>query len=729
MTIKKVLIAILFTLSMLIMVGIAWLMANPLPPIYPYGPATRITANDHVTLRAFGDVKGVHRYHIESKDVNSFYIKALLHYEDRWFYYHYGVNPFSLFRAAGQWIIHGKIISGGSTLTMQVARLIDPHDRTITGKLHQIARSVQLEWYYSKDEILDFYLNLAPFGGNIEGVAAASIKYFGKHPKLLNKNEAALLVVLPQQPSRYRPDRYKDKAKAMRNKVLARLKGGSLINTVQLDLLVDEPIRLFTHDQPPLAPLLSRYLKSQHPKNHTITTTIDFELQSRLNTLMKRIGSQLPRKASAAAVIVQNRSAEIIAYQGSVNFSDLSRFAHVDMARAIRSPGSTLKPFIYGQALDMGLIHSKSLLSDLPSNFNGYKPQNLNGYFSGPVTAEQALQKSLNVPAIQLLNRITPQRFEDKLATANIHLSHQDANLAVGLGGTGTNLMTLAKLYRALASRGEVTTLRTLKIDKVQLPLGNQLDPATSAILSPESSWILFQMLSSQSAPDRVIPSTRRKIAWKTGTSYGYRDFWSVGVSPDYTVAIWVGRPDASPMLGYLGATQAAPIMFDAFDLLPEDQSTLAKPAAVHQTLICWPSGRALAQVPHRDCKEQHLALTINGMTPPSMDLYGNFTLSSQWPIKLAQWLVSEKAMQPSMLLNQASTPATITSLKSGQHYYRSQVDILPLTSSSIQKIQWFINHKPITNPQLHLNNYLGETVVSACINTDCDKQTIFIHP
>ncbi|WP_247684706.1 penicillin-binding protein 1C [Pseudoalteromonas luteoviolacea] len=729
MTIKKIFVTISFVLITLILVGIAWLMTNPLPPIYPNGPATRITASDHTTLRAFGDAQGVHRYHIGSQDVNRFYIQALLHYEDRWFYYHYGVNPFSLLRAAGQWVMHGKIISGGSTLTMQVARLIDPHDRTIAGKLHQIARAVQLEWHYSKDEILDFYLNLAPFGGNIEGIAAASIKYFGKHPKLLNKNEAALLVVLPQQPSRYRPDRYRDKAKAMRNKVLARLKGSNLITAAQLNLLVSEPVQLYTRKQTPLAPLLSRYLKNQHPQNHTISTTIDFELQSRLNILMKRVSGQLPRKASAAAVIVQNYSAEIIAYQGSVNFNDLSRFSHVDMARAIRSPGSTLKPFIYGQAIDMGLIHSKSLLSDLPSNFNGYKPQNLNGYFSGAVTAEQALQKSLNVPAIQLLNRITPQRFEDKLAAANIHLSHQDANLAVGLGGTGTNLITLATLYRALASRGEVTTLHSLKADKVRLPLNNQRAAKTSTILSPESSWILFQMLSSQSAPDRVVPSTRRKIAWKTGTSYGYRDFWSVGVSPDYTVAIWVGRPDASPMLGYLGATQAAPIMFDAFDLLPEDQHLLEKPAGVQKTLICWPSGRALAQVPQEDCKEQHLALTINGMTPPSMDLYGNFTLSSQWPTKLAQWLVAEKAIQPNMLLNHASSAPAITSLKSGQHYYRSQVDVLPLTVSSTQKIQWFINHKPIITPQLHLKNYLGETLVSACINTDCDTQTIYIHP
>ncbi|MCF2856740.1 penicillin-binding protein 1C [Pseudoalteromonas sp. SMS1] len=726
MIIKKAFITALFTLLMLLMAAMVWHYQNPLPPIYPHGPATRITASDQMTLRAFGDKLGVHRYHVQVSEVDEFYLNALLHYEDRWFYYHYGVNPLALARAAVQWIVHGQIISGGSTLTMQVARLIDPHDRTIMGKLHQIGRAIQLEWYYSKQDILSFYLNLAPFGGNIEGIGAASLKYFGKHPKHLNKNEAALLVVIPQKPSRFRPDRDIDLAKNMRNKVLNRLQQGHLIDAEQYQLFAAEPIKLYDRAEYPLAPLLSRYLRNQSPLSHTIKTTVDYELQVRLSRLLHRVSTRLPHRASAAALVVDNHSAQVIAYQGSVDFNDLSRFAHVDMVRAIRSPGSTLKPFIYGQAIDMGLIHSKSLLSDIPSDFKGYKPQNLNGHFSGAISAEQALQKSLNVPAVQLLNRITPARFDANLRAANIQLVHEKANLSVGLGGTGTNLLNLAKLYGALASHGEVKALQLRQPHHLPTP---QLSPDTVRILSPQSSWIVFKMLSSQSAPDRVVPSTRREIAWKTGTSYGYRDFWSVGVSPDYTVAVWVGRPDSSPMLGYLGATQAAPIMFDIFDLLPKDQRTLSKPEGVEQTLICWPSGRAISQVPQDQCVEQHQALTINGMTPPSMDLYGDFNITSQWPAKLTQWLITRKGLHPIETPDEVKPSITITSLRNGQHYYRSQLDVLPLASSRPKETQWFINHRPISQSQLSLRNYQGKTVVSACINTLCDKKTIYIHP
>ncbi|ESP92678.1 penicillin-binding protein 1C [Pseudoalteromonas luteoviolacea] len=727
MILKKALFTVAASTLAIIMAAVVWHTHNPLPAIYPHGPSTLVTASNERTLRSFGDQQGVHRYHVTPKDVDQFYLNALLHYEDQWFYYHFGVNPFSLLRAAGQWIRNGRVISGGSTLTMQVARLIDPHSRTIGGKLHQIARAIQLEWHYSKKEILTFYLNLAPFGGNIEGVAAASIRYFDKLPVLLNKNEAALLVVLPQKPSLYRPDRYLERAKTMRNKVLSRLQQGKLLSSEQYQLLRKESVKLHKDPQPTLAPLLSRYLKQRYSNAHKLTTTIDYSLQKRLAALLRHTSTHLPHKASAAIVVLHNPSAEIRAYQGSIDFQNVSRFAHVDMVRATRSPGSTLKPFIYGQALDMGLIHSKSLLSDIPANFDGYKPQNLNGHFNGPISAERALQKSLNVPAIQLLNRITPARFEHNLSRAGIEFSHKKANLSVGLGGTGTQLLTLAKLYRALASNGYVAPLKVLSHDlNLQSP---------TSILSAQSSWITFQMLSAQSAPDRVVPSIRRKIAWKTGTSYGYRDFWSVGVSPDYTVAVWVGRPDASPMLGYLGATQAAPLMFDAFDLLPPDSRKLIRPQQVTNTIICWPSGLALAQVSKDSCDSQHQAWTINHATPPSMNINGDFTTFSSWPEKLSDWLNTKKSpSQPNP--RSATTDATtvdtgiaITSLRSGQHYYRSQLDVLPLRSSRQVDVNWFINHAPQKKPELKLEQYLGKTIVSACFRSQCDKHVIYIHP
>ncbi|WP_240650233.1 penicillin-binding protein 1C [Pseudoalteromonas rubra] len=695
----------------------------PLPQPYPDGPATVVTARDGQQLRAFSDDQGVHRYQITLADVDPFYLTALLDYEDRWFYYHPGVNPLALCRALWQWLAHGRIISGGSTLSMQVARLLDPHERSIPGKLKQIFRAVQLEWHYSKPEILTLYLNLAPFGGNIEGVEAASRRYFNKPAKSLSINQSALLVVLPQKPSHNRPDRYPERARAMRNKVLRRLADSQLVNTEQLALLSQEPVRLSAPSQPPLAPLLSRRLRRQHPTSHVIRTTLDHDLQQRLNQLLANTKQRLTGKSSAAVLIVHNQQAEVLAYQGSVDFSDDSRFAHVDMIRAVRSPGSTLKPFIYGLGLDLGLIHSQSLMSDIPSDFDGYKPQNLNGRFSGAVSVTKALQHSLNVPAIQLLHRIDAARFEQQLRHAKVALHHQDANLAVGLGGTGIELVELARLYRALASQGQVQDLSFVENDS------RHPSPAFS-LLSPAASWITFEMLSQLSAPDRVIPSNRRKIAWKTGTSYGYRDFWSVGVSADYTVAVWVGRPDASPVVGYLGATRAAPLMFDVFDLLPADTRSLPRPAQVEPVQICWPGGLARQDTPDSACHTQLTAYTLNGMTPPTMHSQGNFVTEPGWPAELASWQARNNApmKQPD------HTQIRIAAPRSGQHYYRQQVSAIPLSVSGVgseqaEAVRWYVNHAPHDSTTLALSKYQGKVVITACVAQQCDQQHIVVHP
>ncbi|WP_311567474.1 transglycosylase domain-containing protein [Photobacterium arenosum] len=341
----------------------------PLPPLYPDGPATVVVSRDGEILRSFGDRQGVHRYNVTLADVDPFYIQALLNYEDRWFYWHPGVNPVSVVRAAWQWASNGYVVSGGSTLTMQVARLIDPHARSITGKLKQLWRALQLEWYYSKDEILTFYLNLAPFGGNIAGVEAASRRYFNTTAGHLTKNEAALLVVLPQKPSLYRPDRYPDTAQSMRNKVLDRLHGSGLLSDKATQHLKQEAVELRRSHNTTLAPLLSRMLREQYPDRHIIQTTLDGVIQQRVARLLTKVKRQLPAHSSAAVLVVDNQTANVLAYQGSVDFQDNSRFAHVDMIQAVRSPGSTLKPFIYGMAIDRGVIHTESLLSDIPTRF------------------------------------------------------------------------------------------------------------------------------------------------------------------------------------------------------------------------------------------------------------------------------------------------------------------------------------------------------------------------
>ncbi len=690
----------------------------PLPEIYPDGPSTVVVARDGELLRSFGDKQGVHRYLITPEQVDDFYLQLLLHYEDRWFYSHPGVNPFSLLRAAFQWLYNGKIISGGSTLTMQVARQIDPHSRSITGKLRQMWRALQLEWYFSKQEILTMYLNLAPYGGNIEGIEAAARRYFNKSADEINNNEAALLVVLPQKPSLYRPDRYPDTAKAMRNKVLWRGVDGGLLSSEEANLLSQETVYLSATNKPTLAPLLSRQLKQQYPDNHIIETTLDFDIQSRLARLLSHYKAGLPHKTSAAILVVDNRNGEVLGYQASVDFYDSSRFSHVNMIRARRSPGSTLKPFIYGMAFDKGIIHSESLLSDIPTSFHGYKPRNLNGRYSGAVSVSRALKKSLNVPLIQVLNRVKVSEFDRRLSEAGIELKHREPNLSIGLGGTGTTLWDLAKMYRSLANRGKVGELTLIKRDYPE--------PQPKTLLSPQSSWMIFKTLSALSAPDRVIPEVRRQIAWKTGTSYGYRDFWSLGVSADYTVAVWVGRPDSSPLIGFLGATKAAPLMFDVFDLLPRDQNSIEQPDGVETTLICWPGGRAAEFTKHDNCELKKHAFTLQGMTPPTMQSHGDFVTEDRWPDLLHNW---QKRNRISTAQTDKVTHIEIVSLRTGQHYFRSQLDFIPLTVSTDSiAVEWYINHKPYEQPELMLSQYLGETVITACLAAQCDQKTIFIH-
>ncbi|MGF1688851.1 penicillin-binding protein 1C [Photobacterium japonica] len=724
----------------------------PLPPIYPHGPATVVVSRDGQILRAFADKQGVRRYTITTEAVTPFYLTALLDYEDRWFYAHPGINPLAIVRAAGQWLYHGRVISGGSTLTMQVARLIDPHQRSISGKMKQAFRALQLEWTYSKDEILAFYLNLAPFGGNLQGVEAASQRYFGKSAKALTQSEAALLVVLPQKPSYNRPDRYPERAKAMRNKVLHRLAQSGILDARSLHFLTNEPLGLRLHKRPILAPLLSRHLKQASPQADVIHTTINHSIQQRIQRLLALLSHQLPIKSSAAIVVVDNQRAEIIAYQGTADFTDPTRFSHVDMPRAIRSPGSTLKPFIYGMGLDNGLIHSASLLSDIPSVFQGYKPRNLNGRFQGAISMDEALKQSLNIPLIQVFHALTPQAFDAGMAKAGIAFHHDAANLSVGLGGTGTDLLSLVTLYRSLAMEGHVTPLQvqtasprrlsapfvTSHLESRRAQSGTAPSEPDSRVLSPASSWIIYQTLSEITAPDRVVPTIRRKIAWKTGTSYGYRDFWSIGVSPDYTVGVWIGRPDASPVIGYLGATQAAPLMFDTFDQLPRDQRTVRRPRDVVKQTICWPGGKAKAATPHGQCAIQKEAYTVRGITPPTLQTDGQFMRSGMntsgwasadsivWPTQLANWQHLKGIRAAGGATPQA---VEIQHIKSGQHYFTDQLAELPLVANTDAKdVVWYVNHHPYSADALTLADYSGPVTISACLHAQCDVKTIMVH-
>ena len=574
----------------------------------PY--AVVVLARDGTPLRAFPDREHVWRHPVGLSEVSPYYVEALIGYEDRWFRWHAGVNPFSLARATWQLLWNRRVVSGGSTLTMQVARIIDPTPRTVAGKLHQIARAIQLEMHYSKTEILNLYLNYAPMGGVLEGVESASRAYLYKPSKRLTHAEAALLAVLPQSPSLLRPDRFPQRAQAARDKVLQRMtqRWGQ---AVVADALT-EPVTAQHVREPLLAPLLAERMRKTLPGQTRIDTTIDPAIQATLESLLLDRVRELPPHVSLAAMVMDNATLEVLAYAGSADFNDPTRFSYVDMVRASRSPGSALKPFLYGLALDEGLIHSESLLADAPQSFSGYQPGNFQQSFHGMVSVSEALVKSLNVPAVEVLERLEPVRFTAMLRRGGLKLEfprEASPNLSVILGGAGTTLEELVGAYSSLARKGLAGTPRfTPKAARQE-----------QRMMSEGAAFIVRDILESGGPVGRALDHGKG-IAWKTGTSFGFRDAWAIGVNDRYTIGIWVGRPDGTPNPGFFGANVAAPLLVDAFTTMPGGSKATPhpKPASVTQERICWPLGTRVSEQSAALCPIQRSAWILNGAAPPT---------------------------------------------------------------------------------------------------------------
>ncbi|OCG49205.1 penicillin-binding protein 1C [Gilliamella sp. Choc5-1] len=566
-----------------------------------------VIAQDETPLWRFADENGIWRYPIKLDEVPEYYIDALLNYEDRYFYDHVGINPISLLRAAFQNITNNRIISGGSTLSMQVARLLDHHDRTMLGKLKQIFRTLQLEWHFSKDEILTLYINHAPYGGTIEGLGAASWSYFGKKPNKLTRSEAVLLAVLPQAPSRLRPDKYPERAKQARDKVLDRLSENQVWSSDIIEQIRKDEIWVYRRKAPQLAPLLAQRLSQQYPDTNIIHSTIDSSLQYALEDIAVNRKNQLPPKTSLAILIVDHTDMSVKGYVGSADFNDNERFGQVDMIRSLRSPGSTLKPFIYAFAIDEGMIHSESLLQDVPRIESNYRPTNFDEDFYGPVSASEALSKSLNLPAVQLIELYGPKRFTSKLASVGLPLMSTGSmpNISYILGGASLRMDNLVSAYSAFARHGKVSPLRFIQDEAL----------VSKNFISDGSAWITKQMLINNNL-----------LAYKTGTSYGYRDAWAIGVNPRYLIGIWVGRPDGTPVAGQYGSVTAVPILQQVNALLLNKErrlnrplSNFNKPDTVTSEKICWPSGQVLA-VTDKNCHRQKTAWILDNMIPPTLD-------------------------------------------------------------------------------------------------------------
>ncbi|MBK5144923.1 peptidoglycan glycosyltransferase PbpC [Budviciaceae bacterium BWR-B9] len=716
-----------------------------------------VVAEDGSPLWRFADADGVWRYSVSLNEVSPYYLQALLTYEDRWFYSHPGINPLAIMRALWQNLANQRIVSGGSTLSMQVARLIEPHDKTFFGKLRQVFRTLQLEWHYTKDQILTIYINRAPYGGTLQGIGAASWAYLDKPPSELTRSEAALLAVLPQAPSRLRPDRYPERAQAARDKVLDRLEEYGVWDKAQVDDIKQESVWLAERQAPQLAPLLSRRLLAESSTD-VIHTTIDASLQRRLEDMVMGWKSQLPPSTSMGILVVDHSTMSVKAYIGSADLNDRSRFGHVDMISAWRSPGSTLKPFAYAMALDDGLIHAESLLQDVPRQFGDYRPGNFDTGFSGPVSASDALVRSLNLPAVQVLEAYGPKRFTGNMRNAGIVLRfplNSDPNLSLILGGTGMRMDQLVSGYSAFVRQGKVAALRYRPED----PLVER------QLVSPGAAWIVRRIMAGEGrpVPDSQI-SDITPLAWKTGTSYGYRDAWTIGMNGGYLIGIWVGRPDGTPVAGQFGYATAVPILHQINHLLINRNNQLAKnwpkdprPYSVSRAVICWPQGQTL-EAGDTNCRQRRQAWILDGTIPPTLSSIGqdtgiggwlNLWVNAEgkrvaadcsgaisrrialWPIALETWLPSserrisrlpERDTECPPISYDVSPPLLILGLKDGAILKRipgtQSLDLRLDTQGGRGKRWWFINGESLMEteedkPMVHTLTNSGKYQIS----------------
>ncbi|NSX53202.1 penicillin-binding protein 1C [Parasulfitobacter algicola] len=561
----------LFIVAALLLSGAAmrdqvdgWIDATDLP-VLTLETSVEVRDRDGRLMRAYTVADGRWRLAVSLDQVDPGYLDMLIAYEDKRFYRHSGVDILAMLRALRQAVWEGEIVSGASTLTMQVARLLE--DGTTgqwQGKLRQVRVAMALERRLSKQQILELYLTLAPYGGNVEGVRTATFSYFGKEPSRLTPAQSALLIALPQSPEARRPDRYSVRAKAARDRVIARVIDDPSVASVAQAEILPTTRRPF----PSLAPHLSDRVVADHPVTLRHDLTLQADVQMRLQALAAQAVRPHGERLSIAIVVMDHQNGQMVASVGSAGYQSDRRQGHVDMTRALRSPGSTLKPLIYGIAFDQGIAHPETIIADIPRDFGGYAPQNFDGEYRGDLRVREALQQSLNTTAVLLTETIGPNRFVGQLrkSGANPVIPGGKPGLAVALGGVGLTLEDMVQLYAGLANGGLSVPMVFKKTD---------VPDASKRLMNAEAAWHIGDILSGITPPPNA---PRDKVAFKTGTSYGHRDAWAIGYDGQHVIGVWMGRPDGTPVPGAFGGDLAAPILFQAFSRVKPDFAPLSAP-------------------------------------------------------------------------------------------------------------------------------------------------------
>ena len=577
--------------------------------------------------------------------VSSLLHQAMLTSEDRWFYYHWGINPVSIATALYDNLTAGKVVRGGSTITMQLARLMEPKDRNVPNKLCEMFRALQLELTYSKSEILTFYFNMLPYGGNIVGTAAASQFYFNKPQHLISLGEAALLAAIPNSPERLRPDRFPENARKAREKVLNQLLIRQQISEQQWREALQEPIPTKRYPLPFKAPHLARMLvrgkrqSSEPTTDSRIYTTIDAKVQETALRILREyldtsladvVRHRLP--STGAVVVMDTQSRHVLAMVGSHDFFDREASGQINGTLAPRSPGSALKPFVYALAIEQGLVTPETLLFDVPVTYAGYQPVNYDGKYSGYVTTRQALARSLNVPAVNLNARLENYTLHAFLKQAGISTlaPAKKYGLSMVLGGCEVNLLELTTLYAGLANMGEfasyqLTLPQPINKQNLQGALPSDLAErkrVPKRLFRPGTSFIITEMLTTSQLPANTVKNPEAfestmnlpKIAWKTGTSYGHRDAWCIGYSPKLTIGVWLGNFDGKGLAMMSGTDAATPILFALFTALTgqDTHRWFTKPNQLKTRQVCTLSGAPVS--PH--CPTRKSDVYIPGISP-----------------------------------------------------------------------------------------------------------------
>ncbi|MCB8838844.1 penicillin-binding protein 1C [Aurantimonas sp. VKM B-3413] len=669
---------------LLLLVAVLWsysafeaAVARRLAAFQPPEVGVEVVARDGALLRPFPVSDGRWRLAATAGSVDPRFLTMLLAWEDKRFAEHGGIDGLALLRAVFQSVSSGHIVSGGSTLTMQVARILKSLPTgSFAAKGEQMLTAIALERRLSKAEILALYLQLAPYGGNVEGVRAASLTLFGKEPRRLTAAEAALLVALPQSPERYRPDRFPERARAARDRVLTRMADLGILDAREAGRARRERIPSGRLDMPMAVAHAAERLHAASPDAMRIDLTIDAGLQTRLETYAREKAKTLKKPVSLGLVVADYTTGEILAEVGSPDYFDRERQGFVDLTQALRSPGSTLKPLIYGLAFERGVAHPESLVDDSPGDFAGYTPQNFDGSFAGVITARRALQLSRNLPAVELLSRVGPSRLVHRMRRAGATPELGDRSLpglAIGLGGIGLTLEDLVRIYAGIANGG------------VAMPL--QIEQSAAAgtigkrILSEQAAWYVTSILAGATTTTKGSPGD---IAHKTGTSYGYRDAWTIGYDGRHVVGVWLGRPDGAPVAGLVGQDSAVPVMHDVFARIGKVERLLGPPPgilasagaglppplrrvgrAAEQKLsglapeIVFPPNAAHVELGLRDGSAAELALKVRNGRPPFTWYVDGLPVGRNEVRRQSHWRASEPGFVDISVVDAAGAAAS----------------------------------------------------------------------